>query len=369
MEKILVHYGEIALKGHNRPLFEKRLEENIRLSLRCRVMREQGRLVAETDDRSQAAEALSKTFGIEWFSFCRETVNDIGGLKKECLKEVTGKERSFKVECSRSWKDYPMTSIQVNELVGEEIIKKHGLKVSLERPEKTVYVEIGERKARVFSEKLRGPGGLPVGSSGRVLCLFSGGIDSPVAAWMMMKRGCNVDYLHFHALRDTQELKESKILSLAEELRTYCPFSKLYVVPYYPFDLAARGGKYNLVLFRRFMMKVASRLADRIKAKAIVTGESVGQVASQTLDNMACIGEACSFPILRPLVGMDKEEIISMAKEIGTYGHSIEPYKDCCSIIARHPATRASLEKMKSMEEKLGLGKVEEECMGLLERV
>ncbi len=370
MNTVLIHYGEIALKGNNRSSFEKKLEESIRLSLGAKVKREQGRIVAKTDeDEKKIGEALSRIFGIEWFTVCSESEASIESMKKAALEEIGTFSGTFKVECSRSEKSFPLTSMQVNEQVGEEIVKKRGLKVALKAPEKTVFLEINGGKTRIFSEKSRGPGGLPIGSSGRVVCLLSGGIDSPVAAWMMMKRGCKVDFLHFHAMRENAEVKGSKLEDITKELRKYSPFSKLYVVPYYPFEPLSINDRYDLVIFRRFMMRVAGKLALQKRHGAIITGESLSQVASQTLENMACINQASSLPVLRPLVGMDKEEIISLAKRIGTYEHSIRSYKDCCSLIARHPATKASLEKVKVIEESLDIARAEEECLKLAERI
>lgn len=365
----LIHYGEIALKGNNRPSFEKRLEEAIRLSLKARVKREQGLITASfSSDEKEAAERLSRIFGIEWFSFCTETGTTMEELKRACLQEIGGFEGTFKVDCSRSDKSYPLTSIQVNQEIGEYIIGERGLKVSLKNPGKTIYIEIGG-KARVYSERHRGPGGLPVGSSGRVLCLLSGGIDSPVAALMMMKRGCKVDFLHFHAFRENEEVNVTKIPEIAKTLRRFSPFSRLYAIPYYPFEPLSRNGRYDLVIFRRFMIKVAEQVAAMKKCKALVTGESLSQVASQTLENMSCIDDASSIPILRPVVGMDKEEIISIAKKIGTYDMSIKGYRDCCSLLARHPATKASLGAIKALEDKMDIKRASDHCIRLLSEI
>lgn len=365
----LIHYGEIALKGNNRPSFEKRLEEAIRLALKAQVKREQGLITASFScDENQAAEKLSSIFGIAWFSFCTETGTSIEEIKRVCLMEIGDFEGTFRIECSRSDKTFPMTSMQVNRDVGEYIIEKRGLKVSLKNPEKTVYVEIGI-KARVYSKRYKGPGGLPVGSSGRVLCLLSGGIDSPVAAWMMMKRGCKVDFLHFHAMRENSEVNETKITEIAKILRKFSPFSRLYAVPYYPFEPLSRNGRYDLVIFRRFMVNVAEKVAAIKKCGALVTGESLSQVASQTLENMSCIDNAVSLTILRPVVGMDKEEIITTAKSIGTYEPSIKDYRDCCSLIARHPATKASIETIKNLEAKVDIPRAVEQCIALLSEI
>ena len=365
----LIHYGEIALKGNNRPSFEKRLEEAIRLSLKARVKREQGLITAAfscTND--EARERLSRIFGIVWFSFCTETGTSIEEIKASCLQEIGDFKGTFKVDCSRSDKRYPMTSMQVNQKVGEYIIEKKGLKVSLKNPGKLICIEIGS-KARVYSERYSGPGGLPVGSAGKALCLLSGGIDSPAAAWMMMKRGCKIDFLHFHALRENEEVNRTKITEIAKALKVFSPFSRLYVIPYYPFEPLSRNGRYDLVIFRRFMVSVAQRVALMKKCGALVTGESLSQVASQTLENMSCIDDAASIPTLRPVVGMDKEEIISLAKKIGTYELSIKDYRDCCSLIARHPATKASLGTIKALEDGMDIKRAADQCISLLSEI
>jgi len=363
--KILIHYGEIGLKGKNRPLFEKQLVENIKHSLKCYAKREQGRIIIETEN-SQFQDILNKIFGIEWFAVCREIENDIDMLKDESIKEIK-EEKTFKIDSSRSYKAYPLTSMEINAQVGESVINACKIKVSLHNPEKTIFLEIDKDKAYVFSKKYRGIGGLPIGSSGRVLSLLSGGIDSPVSSIMMMKRGCVVDYLHIHSLRNVKEVEESKIYDIALILKKYSPHSKLYIAPYYPFETITKGRKYDLVIFRRFIMSLAQRLSEEINAQALVTGESVGQVASQTLENMSCIDAACTIPILRPLVGMNKEEIITLSKRFGTYEASIKPYKDCCSLIMKHPATKSNLKNLQAEELKYDLEKAKNECFESIE--
>ncbi|MFQ5951725.1 MAG: tRNA uracil 4-sulfurtransferase ThiI, partial [Candidatus Geothermarchaeales archaeon] len=250
---------------------------------------------------------------------------------------------------------FPLTSMEVNREIGRVLVERLGMRASMKAPELNVFIEITSEGAFVFFGKERGPGGLPVGISGRVLCLFSGGIDSPVAAWLMMKRGCGVDFVHFHALRTEREARQSKIPELLGHLTRYSFSSRLYLAPFLPFHLATleTSSKHELMLFRRFMLKVAERIAGREGLRGLVTGDSLGQVASQTLENMAVVEDAVSVPVFRPLLAYDKEETVGLARQIGTYEHSIRPYKDCCSILARHPETRARLRFVRQAERRL----------------
>lgn len=363
--KILVHYGEIGLKGKNRPDFENKLVSNINESLESDVKKEQGRIIVQTESKD-AMSKLSRIFGIEWFAQCTEVDNSLESITEQSIKELK-EEKTFKVDCSRSYKNYPLTSMEVNSKVGESILDCCNTSVSLKSPEKTVYIEIDKDKAYVFSEKMRGMGGLPIGSSGKVLSLLSGGIDSPVSSLMMMKRGCSIDYLHIHSLRNKEEVQDSKISEIYGILKEYSPKSKLYIAPYLPFESVTRGGKYDLVIFRRFMMRIAQKLAQDIGAQALITGESVGQVASQTLENMSCIDSACKMPILRPLVGMNKEEIISLSKNFGLYNASIKHYKDCCSLIMKHPATRSKADSISNIESQYNIEEAEKSCFDQIE--
>jgi thiamine biosynthesis protein ThiI len=244
-----------------------------------------------------------------------------------------------------------MTSQKVNEAVGDAVNNATGWKVRLNRPDVTIYVEIAEKNTYIYAEKLEGPGGLPVGVSGRAICLLSGGIDSPVAAWYMMKRGCPVVFVHFHTY--TSKIEE-KIENIVKTLNKYQFGSRVYYVPF--FDAQERiienvSPEYRIVLFRKFMMRFAEEVARKENAHAIVTGDNVGQVASQTLENMRVIHTSTSYPVLAPLVGFDKKEIIETAQKIGTYQFSILPYKDCCSaLVAKHPKTRAKAEDIREIE-------------------
>lgn len=363
---VLVHYGEIALKGRNRPLFEKRLVDNIRKALRGQsypgVERVHGRLIVgleEASDLTAIKDALHRVFGIAWFGFAHRAENDLELIKQLVLDRVSvlGDRRTMKVVTKRSYKAFPLTSMEVNREIGSALVKSFGMRASMKAPQLEVFIEITSEGAFVFLSKERGLGGLPVGISGRVLCLLSGGIDSPVAAWLMMKRGCAVDFVHFHAFATGEEARQSKMPELLGHLSRYSFGSRLYLAPFLPFHLATleTSSKHELLLFRRFMLRVAERIAGRERLRGLVTGDSLGQVASQTLENMAVVEDAVSVPVFRPLLAYDKEEIVGLARQIGTYGHSIRPYKDCCSILARHPETKARLRFVREAERRLDM--------------
>ncbi|MGQ9691011.1 MAG: tRNA uracil 4-sulfurtransferase ThiI, partial [Thermoproteota archaeon] len=271
----------------------------------------------------------------------------------------------------RADKNFPVTSLELSRMLGEILVKKIGIKVSLKNPSKKIYAEILNREAYVFTERFRGPGGLPVGSSGTVLSLLSGGIDSPVASYLIIKRGCKVLYLHFHPFQDNTEAENSKVLEIVRKLVPYSGETAVIFVPSYEFQMATVNipAKYDLVLFRRFMLKVAEKVAEAEKAKGIVTGESLAQVASQTLENIMAISSGLKMPIFRPLIAYDKEEIVNLAKEIGTYELSIKPYKDCCSIIARHPETKVRLEVVEELESRMNMESVVESTLRLMSRL
>jgi len=363
---VLIHYGELALKGLNRPFFEKKLIENVSKALdgleHGKIRKIQGRIILELTAHSNTnaiEEALKKVFGVSWFAFCFITeaqLEKIEELIKKELKIKTGEK--VKVSAKRADKTLPFTSVDVNRSLGKYLVENFNIEVSLKEPEREIFVELVNGKAYVFDKKFMGLYGLPVGVSGKILHLLSGGIDSPVAAWLLMKRGCQVDFLHFHAFKKYDESKNAKVLKLAKFLTQYCFASRIFFVPFYPFQVEAveANPKYRLILFRRFMLKVAEELAKTNDIPAIGTGENIAQVSSQTLENIAVINNATSMPILRPLLTYEKNEIVNLAKQIGTFEISIEPYKDCCSLfITKHPTTKAKLEIVKAMEEKMNL--------------
>lgn len=366
---ILVHYGELALKGKNRSLFEQKLMDNIKKSVGGRIYRLQGRLVVESDD----IESLRNVFGISWFAPAFRVEKKIESIKELVLSKVGERAKNvatFGVIVKRADKSFPYSSVQFADIIGKEIVDKFNLKVDLKKPELSVYIEIAD-EVFVYFEKISGLGGFPVGVSGKVLCLFSGGIDSPVAAYLMMKRGCEVNFMHFHSLNASKAVLKTKIKDLVDNLGKYQLSSKLILVPYHPFHLALLNSginnSYELVLFRRFMAKVSEQIAFSYGYKALVTGDSLGQVASQTIENLGVLTESISLPIFQPLISFDKQEIVDLAKKINSYELSIMPYKDCCSIIAKRPTTRVKSNLIKSFEQSINLEKVMDDTLKLKE--
>lgn len=375
---MLIHYGEIGLKGKNRGAFEDRLLSNIRKALgkRCSGAKiEQKRIFIEVKGKEgEITESLKKVSGIEWFAFVHECKPEIEGIWK-CVGKELGRlgGKKFGVRTKRSDKDFPLKSMELSAEIGGRIVEATGAKVDLRNPEITVDIEIMRGKALVFFGKVRGVGGLPVGSAGKVLCLMSGGIDSPVAAQLMMKRGCEVDYLHVHQFEGKnagRELAKSKILKLVEILNAYQQReAKLFAVPYSGFY--ARTGKverrYELVVFRRYLYRLAERVAKEYGYLGIVGGDSLGQVASQTLENIACAQAGLEVPVFRPLICMNKMDIVSAAEGIGTYAESVKEYADCCSLVSvKNPVTKARRETVEEYYAEMGIGELIEENLGNL---
>ncbi|MGH7433801.1 MAG: tRNA uracil 4-sulfurtransferase ThiI, partial [Candidatus Methylomirabilales bacterium] len=270
--------------------------------------------------------------------------------------------QTFRVTARRAYKAFPLTSQQLNEALGSFVLGRFPTRVDLKDPALTLFVEILPREAFLYLEKVRGPGGLPVGVAGRVLALISGGIDSPVAAYRMMRRGCLVSFLHFHGAPFLDRRTQEKVREIVRLLTRFQYTSRLTLVPFGEVQqevVVNAPAPYRVLLYRRLMVRIAEHLAGVEGAKALVTGESLGQVASQTLENLTVIEEAVRLPVLRPLIGMDKEEISAQARDIGTYEISIQPDQDCCTLfIPRHPATRATLEEIDRAELTLDIGRL-----------
>ncbi|MCX6695753.1 MAG: tRNA 4-thiouridine(8) synthase ThiI [Candidatus Altiarchaeota archaeon] len=354
---ILVRYGEIALKGRNRGVFDSALASNIRHALTQRgvsfksVARMQGRFIVESSD-TRALEAISKVFGIVSYSPAI-MVGGFDELKEAALKVLKAKEcSSFRVTAQRLDKNVKIKSTEMNENLGAFLVGETGLKVSLKSPGVNVGVDYTKNNHFVYTESFGGLGGLPVGVSGKVVCLLSGGIDSPVAGLLLMKRGCSVVFIHF--LHDESKVPR-KIVELHKILSDYQPRSKLILVPSASLEMEIVKNvpsKYRILVLRRMFMRAAERIMVREKAKAIATGDNVAQVASQTLDNLSVVSESTRAMIIRPLACFDKSEIIELAKKFGTYEQSIEPYVDCCNfLLPEHPETRAKLSDVLKVEE------------------
>ena len=374
---IIIHYNEIGLKGKNRSFFETRLLENVKRALFGlefeKVKRIPGRMLVQLPPpktlRLKAYRPrLEKVFGVAYFAFAYPASQEISKLKKQ-IWDITKKKnfKSFKIASKRSQKNYPLTSQEINAQVGEFIRTKSGKKVKLEKPDLTIFVEVVGRGSFFYFEKIPGPGGLPVTTAGKVVSLISGGIDSPVAAWLMMKRGSYNIFLHFHSYPFTNKASQKNVEDLIKILTPWQFQSQVYFVPFSQIQqkiIASTKKDYWLLLYRRAMVRIAQKLAQKEKALALVTGESLGQVASQTLENLAVIGEISKIPIFRPLLGLDKQEIIRLAQKIGTYKTSIRPFKDCCSLfVPEHPQTKASLSKVNLEEKKFPVEKLCQEAL------
>ena len=365
MNSIVVHYQEIALKGKNRPWFVGRLVRNIRQATSDldvpHVRPLSGRVELVLGPRAVYEEVrgrLGRVFGIANFSQAGRTAPDIETIADALVRELGDRETpSFRVSVKRSDKRFPMTSPQIEREIGGRIKSARGWRVDCSNPALTIHVEILSGEAFYFFGKDRGPGGLPSGASGRVACLLSGGIDSPVAAYRVMKRGCSVLLVHFHSYPLLSRASQEKVRELAELLTAYQLHTRLRMVAFGEIQreiVLSVPQPLRVVMYRRMMVRIAERLARQWGAKALVTGEVVGQVASQTLENISVIDSVASMPILRPLVGMDKEEITAEAQRIGTYPISIIPDQDCCQLFTpRHPATRAHASDVETAEKLL----------------
>jgi tRNA uracil 4-sulfurtransferase len=352
MKSVIVHYQEIALKGKNRPWFVARLVRNLReatrdLDVKVHVL--MGRIEMTLGEGASWADArarVERVFGVANFARAGRAPLDVEAIAGEILKDLGDMQTgTFRVSARRADKRFPLTSPQIEREVGGRIKEARGWRVDLGAPQLTIYVEALTSEAFYYFGKERGPGGLPVGSSGRVACLLSGGIDSPVAAWRMMRRGCRVIFVHFHSYPILSRASQEKARELARLLTRYQYQSRLFLVPFGEIQQQVTlsvAPPLRVVIYRRLMMQIAEAIALAQRAQALVTGEVVGQVASQTLENLTRINDVVSMPVLRPLVGMDKDEITAAAQEIDTYPISIIPDQDCCTLFTpRHPATRA----------------------------
>jgi thiamine biosynthesis protein ThiI len=362
MTSIVVHYQEIALKGKNRPWFLSRLARNLRSAvadLDVKAVRQlMGRIevvLGPDVTREDVGERIRRTFGVANFSYAARTELNLDTLANSVLRDLQNRTcESFRVSVRRADKRFPMTSPEVEREVGGRIKAARGWKVDLENADLVIHVELLSDEAFYFFGKERGPGGLPIGTAGRVVCLLSGGIDSPVAAHRMMKRGCTVTFVHFHSYPILSRASQDKARELVTLLTRWQRRSRLYLVPFGDIQqqvVLAVPAPMRVVVYRRLMMRIAEQIARVRHAKALVTGEVVGQVASQTLENLAVIGAVAALPVFRPLIGMDKEEITAEAIKLGSYPISIVPDQDCCTLFTpRHPLTRARLAQIESAE-------------------
>jgi thiamine biosynthesis protein ThiI len=372
MNAIVVHYKELALKGRNRPWFVRMLVRNLKVSLTglgvraIRVL--MGRIEIELgieSDREAVTGSLRRVFGIANFSYAGRAPHEIGKLSSSILADLGERHAaSFRVSATRADKRLPFTSPQVERELGAIIQKATGWRVNLEHPELTVHVEMLPQGAFYYFGKEPGAGGLPTGTGGRVACLLSGGIDSPVAAYRMMRRGCSVMLIHFHSYPILSRTSQEKVREIAALLARYQLRSRLALVPFGELQqrvVLAVAPELRVVMYRRLMLRIAERLAREWRARALVTGEVIGQVASQTLENMVLIAQAAGLEVLRPLVGFDKDEITNEAARLGTLPISIIPDEDCCTLFTpKHPATRARAEHVARAESRLPIDEMVE---------
>jgi thiamine biosynthesis protein ThiI len=364
---IVIHYNELGLKKGNRDYFENHLCANINSILAdCGVekaRRISGRVLLPLKPDAEMHEIktrLGKVFGIAYFAEAWTSPQALEELEKSAWSLIEGRHfGSFRIDARRSDKTFPHTSVEINQRVGAYVKERSRARVDLENAELTCWIEIVEKYALVYVERLQGPGGLPVGTSGKVVVLLSGGIDSPVAAWKMIKRGCTAVFVHFHSFPYTNKESQEKAKQIAALLAEYQLRSKIYLVSFADIQrhiMVDTPIETRVVLYRRYMLRLAEQVARREKARVLVTGDSVGQVASQTIENIDVISRAVPMPILRPLIGNDKIEIVEIARRIGTYDISIQPDQDCCSLfVPKHPTTKANLVGIETSESRLDI--------------
>ena len=372
MNLFVIRYAEIALKGSNREWFEKKLLQNLRRHLdplgKHHSWKIHSRMLVETElDAVLVTKVLSQIPGIANFSLAVQETHDLERLGQAVQTLAAGyldkypQTQTFRIQASRADKFFPLNSMNLSAQLGGAILERWPhLKVQLKDPQMELGIEIWTQgRAILYLEKSPGLGGLPVGSSGRMMSLLSGGIDSPVASWQMNKRGAEMVYLNFHSYPYIGEESKEKVIQLVKHLSRYQPKTVLLVVPFAEIQKEIKAQcaeRYRTLLYRRAMNRIGNRLSFKYRTKAFVTGEALGQVASQTIENLTCTEEAAQFPILRPLIGLEKSEIIQLAKTIGTYPISIQPYPDCCTVfLPRKPETRAKLEDLLEEEAKLDL--------------
>ena len=378
--KIMVRYGEIALKGKNRGQFEHKLQRNMKKVLQdCQatVKRERGRFMVSgvEEYRDIILERLSKVFGVVSVSLVEETSLDLAQIKKlaaEIVNKLPPEQNKFRVETRRVNKQFPYPSPEMNQILGSHLQEQFPhLIVNLKQPTFTLSLELGYKKAYLYLDQTAGLGGLPVGITGRGLLLLSGGIDSPVAGWLAMKRGLMVEALHFHSFPFTSRRSQEKVVDLCRNLAGYGGKISLHSINIANIQKELRSqcpDELSVILLRRMMIRLAGLLSERYGLQAMITGESLGQVASQTLESIDVVSKATEMLILRPLIGMDKKEIIDKASTIGTYQISILPYEDCCTVfMPKSPVTKPSLEVIENHEAKLDLDGLLEKAINSLE--
>nr|ADI17893.1 thiamine biosynthesis ATP pyrophosphatase [uncultured Chloroflexi bacterium HF0200_06I16] len=376
----IVKTHELALKGKNRPWFMRKLTDNLRTATKGsgveKVWKGQlmvGLTLSDEQCWPEVKSRLREVFGVAKFYKAYELPQDLDGLKAVLPQLLDARKfSSFRITTNRADKRFPMNSEQVNRDLGSFVKDLTGARVNLKEPELSIYLDIQARGLLVYFEEVKAHGGLPVGVSGKVAVMLSGGIDSPVAAWQMMKRGCQAMFVHFHSYPLVDRTSMEKAVDLVDHLNRHQYESNLFMVPLGEIQkqiILSCPPSYRVVLYRRFMVRITEALAKRNRAKAIVTGESCGQVASQTLENIAVVDNAAGMPILRPLIGNNKEEIVDMSQDIGTFSTSILPDQDCCTLfVPKHPETKADIDTVLRLEETLSVDEMVKEAVENTER-
>ena len=373
---VIVKTHELALKGKNRPWFMRRLTENLRRATEgagvSRVWQGQLMVGLTLEDEGcwpEVRDRVRECFGVAKFFLANEYPQDLETIR-EALPGMLERRtfETFRIETNRADKRFPMTSPEVNRDLGRFVEEVTGAGVDLSNPDLTIFLDIQARGILLYFDETPAHGGLPVGASGKVAVMLSGGIDSPVAAWHMMKRGCPAAFVHFHSYPLSDRSSIEKVGELAQHLTRHQRHSELYLAPLAEIQkriIVETPPSYRVLLYRRFMLRIAETLARQIGAKAIITGESCGQVSSQTLENIAVVDHLAGMPVLRPLIGMNKEEIVGMARNIGTFPISIQPDQDCCSLfVPRRPETRARLATIERIEQGLPVDEMVAEALG-----
>jgi tRNA uracil 4-sulfurtransferase len=382
MTKIIVRYAEIALKGSNRHIFVRQLKNNIVriLGVSPRAVRHhhhQFVVRVRDSETDQMLNKLRKVFGIAWFApthTCPSNMEDIIQTGRDVAMRIIDPSKTFAIRAQRPDKSLPFTSVDIERQLGEAVRTMSGATVDLGNPDITIYVTAFSETTYIYTEKVPGPGGLPVYTSGKVLSLLSGGLDSIAASFNMAKRGAEVDFLHFHVFPTHLPVLESPISKIVSKLSTSTLSKYLYLASYIPFevhmlDLNRADAKYELVVFRRLMARVAERLAEKHDYQALVLGDSLGQVASQTLENMVAVDKAVSIPVFRPLIGSDKKDIMKLVQNIGLFKEANAPYKDCCSLLSPNPVLETSIERVDDLERKLDMDTICKEILASIVKV
>lgn len=379
---IIIRYCEIHLKGKNRGYFEKMLKDNIKKSIKdinCTFTAMHSRYLIENFDDFDydlITERLQKIAGIHTYSKALVVANDFEAIVEAAVELCKDKQGSFKVNTNRADKTFSPNSMETSRLLGGRLLEKYfdSLEVDVKNPDFTIYVDIREDgKTFVYTDVVHCMSGMPVGSAGKGLLLISGGIDSPVAGYLTCKRGMKLDCLHFHSFPYTGEAAKEKVIDLTKKIGEYNGGINLYVVSFTKIQEAIHEHcpeEFMITMMRRFMMRIAERLSQKIGSQAIITGESLGQVASQTIESITSSNSVVTMPVLRPLIMSDKNDIIEISKKIGTYETSILPYEDCCTVfLPKFPVIRPNLERVKKVESKLDVYGLIEEAMANIEKI